>query len=313
LICPDSELSEVDRYVGDRRADWGVDELHATHLTDDQLQEVAGFINRSPCQLLAHVVDTVLVTTDHIAQFRLDQAATLARNLDWYRKESTKAIGAPVPEIEQRIDREIKRSGLEAQMNHGEFVQARFLIELIFDALQKSLLIYFDDRWRDQFDMFHFVLDGKLPTKMAAGEKYLHDVIVPALGSRAAESLMLAEPWRDEPRHPFIQKFGRESGRIRGREVKGAIDLSGMFERGLQFQPSHEHGGLQLVDAVAYIVRRAILEPDNSTIQAAYDAIRVSLRNGRRSSLTIQRLAVGEEDRSSLDRYRRLSSLASPR
>jgi hypothetical protein len=137
LICPDSELNAVDRFVSGRQAAWDVQELHATHLADDQLQDVADFINRSPCQLLAHVVDTVLVTTKQIAQFRLDQAATLSRNLEWYRTESTKAIGAPVPEIEQRMDREIKRSGLQAQMNHGEFVQSRFLIELIFDALQK--------------------------------------------------------------------------------------------------------------------------------------------------------------------------------
>jgi hypothetical protein len=178
---------------------------------------------------------------------------------------------------------------------------------------KKSLLIFFDDRWREEFEGFHFVLDGKLPTKMAAGEKYLNDVIVPALASRAAESLMLAEPWHREPRHPFIEKFSRESGRIQGREVTSAIDLSGIFEHGLQFEPSQEHGGLQLVDAVAYIVRRAILEPDNPAIQVAYETIRASLRNGRQSSLTIQRLAVGEEDRSSLGRYRRLTSLASPR
>ncbi len=79
-------------------------------------------------------------------------------------------------------------------MNHGEFVQARFLIELIFDALQKSLLVYIEDRWRGDFDRFHFVLDCKLPTKLAAGEKYLNNVIVPALGSRPAESLKLVEP-----------------------------------------------------------------------------------------------------------------------
>jgi len=253
------------------------------------------------------------VTTERIAQFRLDQAATLSRNLEWYRTESTKAIGAPVPEIEQRMDREIKRSGLGAQMNHGEFVQARFLVELIFDALQKSLLFFVDDRWRDDFMSFHFVLDGKLPTKMSAEEKYLNNVIVPALGSRAAESLSLPEPWSREPRHPFIEKFSREFGRIRGREVTNAIDLSGIFEDGLQFEPSQEHGGLQLVDAVAYIVRRAILEPENRAIQIAYDTVRASLRNEQQSSLTIQRLAVREEDRSSLDRYRRLIPLATPR
>ena len=293
LICPDSQLDEVERFVRQQRADWGVDELHATDLSAAQLLLIADFLHECPCHLLAHVTDTVLVTAKEIAQFRIDQAATPSRDLEWYRTESTKAIGAPVPEIEKRIAREIKRSGLEAQMNHCEFVQARFLIELIFDAVQKSLLVYFEDRWRNDFDKFHFVLDGKLPTKLAAGEKYLNDVIVPALGSRPAESLTLAETWRHEPHHPFVARYCRDRGRIRGREATGVTNLSGIVERGLRFELSHAHGGLQLVDSVAHIVRRVVLEPDNPDIQAAYDALRTSLRTGRPSSLTIQRLPRG--------------------
>jgi hypothetical protein len=69
-----------------------------------------------------------------IAQFRLDQAATLERNLEWYRRESTKAIGAPVPEIEQWYLRHIKRAGLQSQISDGEFIQAHYLVELIVDA-----------------------------------------------------------------------------------------------------------------------------------------------------------------------------------
>jgi hypothetical protein len=310
LICPDSRLEELDRFVSARRGAFAVEELHASELSDEQLLEIADFIRHSSCQLLAHATDTFITTAEQVAQFRLDQAATLKRNLDWYRRESTKAIGAPVSEIERWMDRHIKRAGLPSQISHGEFAQAHYLIELIFDALQKSLLVYVDDSWAADFNEFRFVLDGKLPTKMAAGEKYLNDSILPALGSREGSSLSLADSWREEPRHPFIQKFERERGRIRGRDVTDVIDLKAVFEHGLCFRPSHQYSGLQLVDAVAHIVRRAVLEPDNTAIQSAYDTFRASLRNTQQRCLTIHRLRVGGEDRSSLGRYRPLYGLA---
>lgn len=101
LICPDSQLGRVHAYVEAKKHELGADELHATNITARALLEVAHFIGTSQCQLLAHVTDTVLVTKSRIAEFRLDQAATIKRNLDRYRAESTKARGAPVREIEE--------------------------------------------------------------------------------------------------------------------------------------------------------------------------------------------------------------------
>jgi hypothetical protein len=307
LICPDSEWPQISTFVEDRKAACSVAELHATELDLDQLVEVAYFIGQSDCQLLAHLTDTVIVTDSQIAEFRLDQAATLKRNLDWYRRESTKAIGEPVPEIVDWYMRHIKRAGLVSQISHGEFVQAHYLVELVIDGIQKSLLVYMDDRWRDDFHDFHFIVDAKLPTKMAAGEKYLNDSILPALGSRRQQQgLVHVTTWDEEPRHPFVEKFSLEKGRIQGQDVEGVIDLRLLFEHGLRFEDSSEHAGLQLVDAVAYIVRRAVLEADDERVQEAYDALRPKLRNRDGQSLTIARLRGGEEDRSSLERYRPL-------
>lgn len=304
LICPDSALANLDAFVEDRQIAWGVAELHASELTSEQLTDVAHFIGNSDCHLLAHVTDTVIVTTDRIAEFRLDQAATLKCNLDWYRRESTRVRGAPVQEIEDWMLRHIKRAGLASQISHGEFVQAHYLIVLIANALQKSLYIFFEDRWRGDFHDFHFVLDAKLPSKMAAGEKYLNDSIVPVLGSRRGETLGVVDIWKQEPRHPFVEKFERERGRVRGDEVEGVIDLELLFEHGLRFESSAAHSGLQLVDAVANITRRAVLEPANHLIQRAYDAFRHKLQNKDGRCLTIHRLQVRDENRSSLEVYR---------
>jgi hypothetical protein len=306
LVSPESTLAAIDDFVHERKREWEIDELHAVDLEPAQLLAVAEFIGHSDCQLLAHATDNVLVSPAGIAQFRLDQAARLERNLEWYRTESTKAIGAPVKEIEDWYLRHIKRAGLATQISHGEFVQAHYLVELIADALQKALIVFHEDQWSGDFRDFQFILDGKLPQKMAAGEKYLNDSIVPALGSRPNRGLAISESWKGDPPHPFVEKFGLERGRIRGQDVEGAFDLKLLFEHGLRFEPSAAHSGLQLVDAVAYIVRRAVMEPDDTTIQAAYDAFREKLRNDEGNCITIHRLRVGDEDRSSLDRYRPL-------
>jgi hypothetical protein len=176
----------------------------------------------------------------------------MKQNLDWYRRESTKARGVPVKEIEDWYLRALKRAGLSSQVSHGEFIQASFMIGLILEAFRKSLIVFHEDQWRESFHDFRFILDGKLPGKMAAGEKFLNESLVPALGSMKGQSIDTVDTWREEPVHPFEEKFSAEKGRIRGENVSNAIDLKRVFEHGLQFESSVEENGLQLVDAVAY-------------------------------------------------------------
>jgi uncharacterized protein DUF3800 len=301
LICPDSQLPAIERFVAERKEDWGVTELHASELTGDQLVQICRFIEQSDCQLLTSVTDTVLTAAAGIAEFRLGQAATVRKNLDWYKER-----GGDVKEIEDWMLRNIKRTGLASQMNHAEYVQAHFMVELIAEAFQKALIFFHEDKWRDDFHEFRFILDGKLPSKMAAGEKYMHDVIVPTLGSRPGKSITTISEWRDDPPHPFHVKYSAKGGRVAGKEIEDGLDLKLIFEHGLQFEPSHDHAGLQLVDAVAYTIRRAVLDPENRAIQRAYDALRPKLRNDDGKSLRLVSLNVGEQDRSSLERYRPL-------
>ena len=217
LICPDDALVPMDEFVSACRAEWGVDELHATELEPAQRLEIAQFIGSSDCQLLVHATDTIMISKGNLEEFRLAQAAGLKRNLDWYRRESTRARGAPVAEIENWYLRAIKRAGLSAQVSHGEFIQASFLIGLILEAFKKSLIIFHEDQWRESFRDFHFVLDAKLPGKMAAGEKFLNESLVPALGSMRGKSIDTIDTWREPPVHPFVEKFSSENGRVAGK------------------------------------------------------------------------------------------------
>ena len=301
LICPESHLPVIERFVAERQAEWGVAELHAAELTPDQLVQICRFIEESDCQLLNSVTDTVVTTAAGIGEFRLAQSATLRKNLDWY-----KARGGNVQEIEEWMQRNIKRTRLASRMSDSEYVQAHLMVELIVEAFQKALIFFHEDNWREDFHEFRFILDGKLPAKMAAGEKYMHAVIVPTLGSRPGKSIITVETWRQDPPHPFHVKYSVERGRIAGQDVEGGLDLNLIFEHGLQFEPSHEHAGLQLVDAASYTIRRAVMDPENRAIQRAYDALRPKMRNDDGKSLRLVSLNVGEQDRSSLERYRPL-------
>lgn len=83
-------------FVSRCKANWRVDELHATELSPAQVLDIAQFLEGSGLALVATVTDTEMVTRSHIAQYRLAQSAQTQSNLDWYRRESTKAIGSPL-------------------------------------------------------------------------------------------------------------------------------------------------------------------------------------------------------------------------
>ena len=93
----------------------------------------------------------------------------------------------------------------------------------------------------------------------------------------------------------MIAKFGTGEGKL---------SLNGIFEQGLRFAASQEHAGLQLVDMISYVTRRAILESGNEVIHRAYAHIRDHLRTERDGqALTLVRYAGGT-DTADVTRYR---------
>ena len=107
-------------------------------------------------------------------------------------------------------------------------------MKLILAALQKSLLAYAHESWMDDFAEFWFIVDAKLPRKMAAGEKYLTDILVPVLGSGRGTPLIIPSNWIKPATHAFIEKYQSERGAIRGVEVQNPVDLKTVFEHGLR-------------------------------------------------------------------------------
>src|SRR5262249_32958149 len=157
--------------------------------------------------------------------------------------EDWRKAGGDAPAIEQWYEAHIKRTAYPSKPTNSEWVQSDLLIEFIHRALNKAIAFYSDDRWRPDFEDFRFILDGKLPEKLAPGEKQLAKILVPALGSnRGRFDLIGVIEWSRPPVHPFEAKYGTGDGKI---------DLNLLFEHGLEFEDSSAHAGLQLVDVVA--------------------------------------------------------------
>ena len=288
LIVPDSFVGKVEHYVANKKSELAVKELHAAELPDEELVAICEWLNSGPLSLVGQATDTAVMTAAQLRNYRQEQAARLAENLEQYKAAGGRWTGA-----EAWYTRHIKRAELSSRVSDSEYIQAHMLVGLIHAVLFKSIVRYIDDSWRDDLVDFHFILDGKLPDKLAAGEKDLDVLLVPLLGSNDYE-LVVPNTWGDEPVHPFAAKFFEPSENV---------SLNRIFEHGLRFEPSHEHAGLQLVDVVAYVTRRAILEPDNDVIHRAYAHLRDNLRT-ERDGQALRLVSGGGGREQEIDDYR---------
>jgi hypothetical protein len=293
VICPESALAAVEAFVCDRCAAWDLKELHAHRLSAGQLHEVAQFLADTPIELCAQLTDTVLTTPEVIHSCRLDQAAAYQRSIGNYRRS-----GGSDPDVIANLQAQIKKAGLASQIPDGEFVQATLLVDGAVQAIQRALYAYGADDWREAFREFRFIIDGKLSGKKSAGEKYLSAMIVDLIAVPSRHRFDYRPGWSDDPVHPW--------GRFCS---DGKLQLDPLFEHGLQFEPSHEQPGLQLADAVAFIVRSAVVTPSDD-IMRSYQLLSRRLADRKGACFMVARLPAGTRDALPLRRYQAIANAA---
>lgn len=290
VICPDSKLADVEGYVTERRSAWDVAELHGVDLSDDQVWEVCRFMRAQRLPALVQATDTTAATLKEIETHRLTQAARLQENLQAWR-----SAGGTGEEIPHWYEQQIWRTAHPGKIPHSEWVQTDLLIDLFHRAINKAIVFYVDDKWRADFEQFRFILDGKLPGKLARGEKHLDKILLGFLASNPDRIQIIGvTEWTKPPVHPFHANFSAENGNI---------DLRKLFAFGLEFEPSHEHAGLQLADVLAYTARRRIVQPDNETIRHAWQTVKPIVRTHHGRYLYLRRFSTGG-DNADLDHYR---------
>jgi len=286
VIIPDSRSVEVDRFVQSERRGQGCDELHAVALADVDLVELCEGIAGLAIQLCLHLTDTNLIKREYIPAERRAQAAAFERSIAKCRTDQ------PDEHLLAALHACAGRARHRTRMADGEFVQMHFLPEIVREAFQRALWIYQDPLWASDWTDFTFVFDGKLPGKLARSEKYLRDTLLDMLatGTRG-HRFSRSDRWG--PEHPYVRRFS---------ETRRLV-LERVFEHGQRFEDSRAHAGLQLADIVAHVGRRAVLEPDNPTLQRAYDALRPRMRNEKGACFLLNRFAGSGDDPHTLVPY----------
>jgi hypothetical protein len=166
LIVPDSFVNKVEHYVANKNDELGTTELHAAELPEEELAPICEWLTSGPLSLVGQATDTAVMTAAQLRDYRQEQAARLAENLEQYKAADGRWAGA-----EAWYTRHIKRAELSSRVSDSEYIQAHMLVGLIHAALFKSIVRYIDDSWRAELVDFYFILDAKLPDKLAAGEK----------------------------------------------------------------------------------------------------------------------------------------------
>jgi hypothetical protein len=173
VICPDSKLATVDAWAAQKRGEWDVRELHGTELSDEQVFEVCRFMRAAGIAALVQATDTHAVSRRDIEHHRLTQAVRLHENLGTWRAGGGQ--GTAIPKFYERL---VKANAYLGRVSHTEWVQANALVDLFHRGINKAVGVYHDDRYRPDFEEFRFVLDAKLPGKLAPGEKHLDQVLL---------------------------------------------------------------------------------------------------------------------------------------
>jgi hypothetical protein len=140
LIVPDSFVGKVEHYVANKKSELAVKELHAAELPDEELVAICEWLNSGPLSLVGQATDTAVMTAAQLRDYRQEQAARLAENLEQY-----KAAGGQWTGADAWYTRHIKRAELSSRVSDSEYIQAHMLVGLIHAALFKSIVRYIDD------------------------------------------------------------------------------------------------------------------------------------------------------------------------
>lgn len=265
IAVPDSVYPRLERFVDRKCKQWDVDELHAKDLNGPQIVTVCQAIAAEPLEIAAHVFDNLNNTPAEVAAWRHAQADRVALGRKRYVEEGVGA--AEIVAFMTKIERWVRGP----KPRDSQFIQGWFWVSVIHEALAKCLVEFHAERWRPDFEKLIFALDAKIPNKLDAGEKLMRDSIGPILDSNPNHyRLAMLDTWAEEPVHPFVRNFDSDT--------KDGTDVRKMFLDNLHFEDSRDHPGIQLADAVAYVIRKAVLEPTNRPMQEAYHLLRPKLR-----------------------------------
>ncbi len=264
LVVPDSRLDAVERFVADACLRWGRSELKSSAMKPPWVSDVAAFLAAHQIAAVAYVTDSEMMTRPIVADFRLRQAAAIARGRA--RVLAANPDYAGIAAIDELLER-VAGSATHERMSDDDFIQAEQVPELILETVRRACLRYSEPEWDAEFEQFRFVFDAKQTGRLKAGERYVDEHLERMIGSTKRLKLDLPFVWANRPEHPF-RCFDDPSGQH---------TLLGKLLKDRTWVRSEEDACVQLADVVAGTVRSAIERGALSPRLRAYDSLRIVL------------------------------------
>ena len=224
-------------------------EIKGYLMDEDNIKFVYSFLEANKdVRIVAHVFDSGMNTPDDIRWHREEQAKRFVKGKEHYLTGPVKAKS--VTDFIDEKERWTKRRDL---ISDELFIQLILQVNVIREALHKILVHYHADCYRGKcFESVDVIIDRK-NKKIKKPEKFILDVLYGFLETKWAERenyIVIDSLCKNN--HPFL-KFNIKDGNVI------CTDLKKLFGKGIVFEDSKEHIGLQLADIIASSLRRIIL------------------------------------------------------
>jgi hypothetical protein len=224
----------------------GVTEIKGSSLSEDEAAEILAVLCEFDLLLEAVVLDVGLLDEPEVTRFKLAQADRLLHHIT---REHQLNLVQEVVELQQRL----------ARLPNQLFIQAFCMIELVSRLLETATM-YYSQRAPQELGAFHWRIDAK-GQRLTPVEDLWTLLVQPIIYTQSLETPMGMMPGGD---YTFFQRFDAppdpDSPPEPGRHK---TDLTLVFREDLRFVRSQDDIGLQIVDAVASVVTRAL----NGTLQ----------------------------------------------
>lgn len=245
-VMPPDASREIAEWTAAALEKWGrsdLGEIHMQQLDWGPRLEVCGMLaGRDDVRLAAVLTDQHLLgSPERVTRHRQDQLAKIRAQDPPTTEEGVRRL--------DEVTKLLEGSGL----SDSDYLLSAVVPKLVTLAAQQAFCFFRDAGWRDDMTVFRLIADEETPT----AARYVTTSLLPVLGGDGRFGFVTPLEWREPPEHPMLR---------RARHADGYLRPQALFEP-IQWESSHDHTALQIADAAAWVVRRAVMRPEAISLE----------------------------------------------
>jgi hypothetical protein len=253
-VGPTTAFEDIEAWTKDSLGRWELSgqltELHANELKTSEMRETCQMLNaRRDIRLAAIATDSLL----------LNSAAALEHHR---RRQLAKACSSSA-RTEAGVQR--RRQVLKLLENpglvDGDYAFAATLPLLSAAVLQRAFGYFAGDEHRGEMDGFDLLVDKEAGPTI----RYVEGTLLATIGGDGRFHLTTPDHWHEQPVHPLVTAAMHEDGN--GLKPRALL-------RGLRWVESVDEPSVPVADIAAWVIRRAMLRPEESETRELFELLR---------------------------------------